>query len=56
MYETITIRSKDKSFVDVWTKDQWDDYSYDSKFFIVKNKGSWIGFYNLEEISTIIVE
>ena len=39
-----------------WAADQWDDYKYDGKFFIIMKNGSWIGFYNLDKIISIIVK
>lgn len=39
-----------------WNKTEFDDYKYDSKFFIIIRNGEWIGFYNLEYVSSIIVK
>ena len=54
-YETITVTMKDGKFAE-WKKGEWDDYTYDGKFFIVMKNEAWIGFYNLDEIRTIVVE
>ena len=54
-YETITVTMKNGKFAE-WKKDEWDDYTYDGKFFIVIKNEAWIGFYNLDEIRTIVVE
>ena len=39
-----------------WVSEQWDDYEYDGEFFIIKKNGSWIGFYNLDFVISIIVK
>ena len=39
-----------------WTKDKWDDYLYDGKYFIIKKDGAWVGMYNLDYIISIIVK
>lgn len=31
-------------------KDEWDDYAYDGKAVIVKQKGAWIGIYNFNDV------
>lgn len=49
MYELIKIVMTNGAIIK-WTKEQWDDYKYDGKFFIVKKNGSWIGFYNLDHV------
>lgn len=38
-----------------WTKEEWDDYQYDGKFFIIKKNGAWIGFYNLDYVISITI-
>jgi hypothetical protein len=55
MYETITITMKDDYYA-AWEKDEWDDYNYDGKFFIVMKNKTWVGFYNLDCVKSIIVE
>ena len=55
MYQTIKIAMKNSKQV-VWEKDEWDDYLYDRKFFIVKKNNAWVGFYNLDEVISIIVQ
>lgn len=54
-YETITIIMKDGKYAEL-EKDNWDNYTYDGKFFIVMKNRIWIAFYNLDEVRTIIVE
>ena len=54
-YEKITVTMKDGNFAE-WEKYEWDDYTYDGKFFIVMKDRIWIAFYNLDEVRTIIVE
>lgn len=39
-----------------WTKEEWDDYLYDEKYFIVKRNGQWVGMYNLDYVISIIVK
>lgn len=39
-----------------WTEEQWDDYQYDGKYFIIKKNGAWVGFYNLDYVISIIVK
>ena len=55
MYQTIKIVMSNGSEV-MWQKDEWDDYCYDGKFFIVVKNHRRIGFYNLDNIISIIVE
>lgn len=31
-------------------KGEWDDYAYDGKAVIVKQKGAWIGIYNFDHV------
>lgn len=53
--EKITVTMKDEKFA-LWKNDEWDDYTYDGKFFIVMKNHAYVGFYNLDEVRTIIVE
>ena len=39
-----------------WTKEEWDDYVYDGKFFIIKRNSQWVGMYNLDYVISIIVK
>lgn len=39
-----------------WTADQWDDYKYNDKFFIIIKDGNMVGFYNLDKVISIIVK
>lgn len=68
--ETITIRLKnnvqtvlDKNGIsmkngvqEVWQENSWDSYTYDNKFFIINKNGSPVGFYNLDEVVSIIIQ
>lgn len=54
-FETIKVAMKN-SIQAVWEKDEWDDYFYDGKFFIIKKNGSQVGFYNLNEVVSIIIQ
>ena len=36
-----------------WTKEEWDDYVYDGKYFIIKRNGQWVGMYNLDYVISI---
>ena len=40
----------------VWTKEQWDDYSYDGKAFIIIKDGAWVGIYNFDSIISVAVK
>lgn len=55
MYELIKIIMSNGCEVK-WTKDRWDDYKYDGKFFIIMKDGAWIGFYNLDKVISIIIK
>lgn len=50
---TILIRN---SQTIVWTKEQWDDYQYDGKAFIIIRGGSWVGVYNFDAIISVTVK
>ena len=39
-----------------WKKEEFDDYKYDGKFFIIVRNGEWVGFYNLDHVISIIVK
>lgn len=39
-----------------WQADEWDDYCYDGKAFIVKKNGEWVGIYNMDSIISVIVK
>jgi len=34
----------------VYDKGDWDDYAYDGKAVIVKQKGAWVGIYNFDMV------
>lgn len=54
-YETITITMKNGNTA-TWDKGEWSDYRYDGKCFVVILNDAWIGFYNIDEVYTIVVE
>ena len=37
-------------------KDEWDDYAYDGKVFIIKKQGSWVGLYNMDHVISVVVK
>lgn len=39
-----------------WSKEEFDDYKYDGKFFIIIRNAEWVGFYNLGHVISIIVK
>ena len=39
-----------------WQKEEYDNYMYDGKFFIIIKNGEWIGFYNLNAVGSIVVK
>lgn len=40
----------------IWKQDEWDDYSYDGKAFIVKKDSDWVGIYNFDSIISVVVK
>ena len=47
--DTIEITFKNGDTIS-YGKDEWDDYGYDGKAIMVKQKGAWIGIYNFDQI------
>lgn len=41
--------------VATWNKDEFTDYAYDEKMFIVVKDHIRVGFYNVDEIYSIVV-
>ena len=39
-----------------YAQDEYTDYKYDGKYFIVINQKQWIGFYNLDCVEYIEVD
>lgn len=39
-----------------WNKEEYDNYMYDGKFFIIMKNNEWIGFYNLDAVISIVVK
>lgn len=37
-------------------KDEWDDYDYDGKVFIIKKAGTWVGIYNMDNVISVVVK
>ena len=54
-YKTIKIFTKSGKLI-LFNEDDWDDYHYDGKFFIIKKNNTWVGFYNLDKVVSIIVQ
>ena len=42
--------------VAVWTKEEYNDYKYDGKCFILIKDGQWIGFYNMDSVTSITIK
>lgn len=38
----------------VWNKEEYDDYLYDGKCFIVIKNKEWVGIYNMDCVVSII--
>ncbi|MBO5104060.1 MAG: hypothetical protein J6B74_03235 [Ruminococcus sp.] len=55
MYQTIKITMANGREIK-WTSKEWDDYKYDRKYFIIIRNGAWVGFYNLDNVISIIVQ
>ena len=39
-----------------WSKEEYDNYMYDGKCFIIIKDGKWAGFYNLDAVISIVVK
>lgn len=39
-----------------WGQEKYSDYKYDGKFFIIIKNGEWIGFYNLNDVISIVIK
>lgn len=50
---TITMNNSQKV---KWQEEEYDNYMYNGKFFIIMKNGEWIGFYNLDAVISIIVK
>lgn len=48
-YEKIEITFKSGETIS-YGKGEWDDYAYDGKAVILKQKGAWIGIYNFDDV------
>ena len=53
-YETIEITFKN-GFAVPYTGDEWDDYSYDGKFFSIRKDGVNIAMYNADDVFSVIL-
>lgn len=51
----IKITMKNSAIVK-WQEDEYSDYGYDGKYFIIIKDGRWIGYYNLDYVISIIVK
>lgn len=39
-----------------WKKEEWTDYKYDGKCFIIIKDEQWVGFYNVGSIVSVIIK
>lgn len=39
-----------------WGKDEYTDYKYDGKCFIVIRNEQWVGIYNMDNIISVVVK
>ena len=39
-----------------WSKEEYDNYIHDGKYFIIVKDGKWAGFYNLDAVISIVVK
>ncbi len=39
----------------IWRSDEWDDYSYEDKVFVVIKNGVWKGIYNMNFVKHVRV-
>ena len=49
MYTDLEITFKSGETI-TYSKDEWDDYSYDGKAVAVKKSGAWVGLYNFDNV------
>lgn len=54
MYTKIEITMKNGNVV-TWNKDEFTDYAYDGKMFIVVKDHIRVGFYNIDNVISIVV-
>ena len=38
-----------------WPQDKWDNYTYDTKYFVIMKDNSGVGFYNASAIASFVV-
>ena len=55
MDKVIIIRFKNGNSA-TWTQDEWDDYSYDGKAFIIKKDREWVGIYNFDSVISVVIK
>lgn len=53
-YEDIEITFKNGAII-TYTGNDWDDYSYDGKFFFIRREGVNIAMYNADEVLSVIL-
>lgn len=41
---------------DEWKPEQFTDYMYDGKCFIIIKGGQWVGIYNMDSVRRIVVD
>ena len=56
-YNTIEITFNDGHSA-AWEaeKNEWDNYAYDGKVFIIKKNGAWVGIYNISHVISVVVK
>lgn len=42
--------------IDKWESDNYDDYMYDGKCFIIIKGEQWVGIYNMDCVSSVVVK
>ncbi len=51
----INITLSNGSFIQ-WKRDQYTDYMYDGKCFIIIKESQWVGIYNMDFVRSVEVE
>lgn len=37
------------------SKEEWDDYAYDGKLFVIKKDHEWVGLYNMDSVISVVI-
>lgn len=43
-------------YCDEWIPEQYTDYMYDGKCFIIIKEGNWVGIYNMSSVRSVTVD